>query len=73
MSVLTYFSSPSFYVLTIFTFPLSHIKDSAGHGLECPGNKYWERDFPVVQWLGLSAPSTGGLGLIPGQGIRCFN
>ena len=24
----------------------------------------------VVQWLRLCAPSAGGLGLIPGQGIR---
>ena len=24
----------------------------------------------MVQWLGLGAPSAGGLGLIPGQGIR---
>ena len=24
------------------------------------------RDFPVVQWLRLHAPSAGGLGLIPG-------
>ena len=34
--------------------------------------KEWNRDFLVVQWLRLWAPSAGGLGLIPGQGTRCY-
>ena len=28
-----------------------------------------ERDFLVVQWLGLQSPNAGGLGSIPGQEI----
>ena len=29
-----------------------------------------ERDFPVIQWLRLRAPSAGGPDLAPGQGTR---